>query len=220
MSHNVWLQLVGALWLCPPTRSVLGSSNRVAGVGQSCRDSPTPPGRQRSPKNCFPQSDVKEKAQRPELVSRATGPRPFKITEKEINFKFMFRWLFRWLSCRAPLLAHVCAFGVWSPANPSCGGMPSCKRNPHCHWCEGLCVKNKNTVLSKKEKGSRVRSVNPCLWQTWSATWRRCCCNRTVEGWAGVSRHVTGMTSCGSRGRGRWTRCQPFLGVSLTWAPK
>jgi len=74
--------------------------------------------------------------------------------------------------------------------------------------------------LSKKEKGSWVSSVNPCQWQTWSATRWRCCCNRTVEGWAAVSRHVMGMTSRGSGGRGPWTRCRPILGVSLTWAPK
>lgn len=59
-SHNVWLQLVGALWLCSPSRSILGSGDQVAGVGQSCRDSPTPPGRQRPPKNSFPQRDGKK----------------------------------------------------------------------------------------------------------------------------------------------------------------
>lgn len=107
------------------------------------------------------------------------------------------------------------------PSCPLLGQNPILqKKNPQCYWCEGLCVKNKNTVLSKSEQGSRERSMNPCQWQTGSATWRRCCWNWTVEGWAEVSRHVTRMTSRSSGDWGRWTCCWPILGVALTWAPK
>lgn len=192
-SHNVWLRLVGVLWLCPPTTgSILGSGERVAGMGWRCRDSPIPPGRESSPKKLLPTGWRDRESSETRAGVQSYRPKTFQNHWKRNTSQILFRRL----SCTDI---------------PSRGRISSCKRNRHCHWCEGLCVKNKNTVLSKTEKGSWVRSVNPCQWQTWSATWRRRCCNRTVEGWAGVSRHVTGMTSHGSRAGA----AEPAAGQSL-----
>lgn len=139
MSHTVWLHC-GSNLAVSPHWSILGSK----GLGGS----PIPSGKAELSQNLLPKQECERAETRGSVQSNQ--PRTFPKHWKPNTFGMLLRWLSR----TAPVLAsHVCTCGVWSPATPSSGSIPSCQRNPYHCRCEGLCVKNKTTVLSKNREG-------------------------------------------------------------------